>query len=67
MKQAIKDYLCCEVAVIAIILIFCIGFLPILYIDNVLFAILYSIIVFPLITLGVYKIVITLLTKIVRL
>ncbi len=63
MKQIIKDYLCIELAIITIAIIIGIAVFPLIYIDNVLFAILYLVIIYPLIMLGVYKIAVILNAK----
>lgn len=67
MKQIYKEYLIFVMAVIAIILILCAGLLPILHINNVLFALLYLVIPYPLILIGIYKIVVILYNKIAKL
>lgn len=67
MKQTYKEYLIFVIAVIAIILILCAGLLPILHINNVLFALLYLVIPYPLIIIGIYKIVFILYDKISKL
>lgn len=67
MKPTIKEYLIFIVAVITIIFTICAGILPILYINNVLFALLYLIILYPLILIGFYKIVFILIDKIIKL
>lgn len=59
MKQIIKDYLYLELGIIVLAIIIVGGIFPIMYIDNVAFAILYLIILYPLIMLGIYKIVVT--------
>lgn len=66
MKQTIKEYLIFIVAVITIIFIICAGLLPILHM-NVLFALLYLVILYPLILIGFYKIVFILIDKISKL
>lgn len=67
MKQIYKEYLIFVIAVITIILILCAGLLPILHINNVLFAFLYLVIPYPLILIGIYKIVVILYNKIDKL
>lgn len=67
MKQIYKEYLIFVIAVIAIILIICAGLLPILHMNNILFALLYLIIPYPLILIGFYKIVFILIDKISKL
>lgn len=64
MKQTIKNYLYLELGIITLALIIYSSVLPLLYIDNVLFAILYFVIPCPLIMFGIYKIVVILYTKI---
>lgn len=63
MKQIIKDLLYLELVTIMMAIIIGIAAFPLIYIDNVLFAILYLIIIYPLMMLGIYKIVVTLYTK----
>lgn len=67
MKQIYKEYLIFVIAVITIILILCADLLPILHINNVLFALLYLVIPYPLILIGIYKIVVILYNKIDKL
>lgn len=67
MKQIYKEYLIFVIAIIAIILIICAGLLPISHMNNVLFALLYLIIPYPLILIGFYKIVFILIDKISKL
>lgn len=67
MKQIYKEYLIFVIAVIAIILIICAGLLPISHMNNILFALLYLIIPYPLILIGFYKIVFILIDKIIKL
>ena len=67
MKQIYKEYLIFVMAVIAIILILCAGLLPILHINNILFVILYPVILWPWIMMVIYKIVIALDNKINKL
>lgn len=67
MKQIYKEYLIFVIAVITIILIICAGLLPILHMNNILFALLYLIIPYPLILIGFYKIVFILIDKISKL
>ena len=62
-----KENLLFVLIIIAIILIICVGLLPILHINNVLFAILYLVIPYPLIIIGIYKIVFILYDKISKL
>lgn len=63
MKQIIKDYLYLELGVIILAIVIGCGLLPIIFIDNVLFAILYLVVLYPLVALEIYKIVFTLYTK----
>lgn len=63
MKQIIKDYLYLELGIIILAIVIGCGLLPIIFIDNVLFAILYLVVLYPLVALGIYKIVFTLYTK----
>nr|DAW35393.1 MAG TPA: hypothetical protein [Caudoviricetes sp.] len=63
MKQIIKDYLYLKLGIIVLAIIIAGGAFPIMYIDNVLFAILYLVIIYPLIMLGVYKIAVILNAK----
>ena len=68
MKQIYKEYLIFIVAaVITIILIICCVLLPISHMNNLLFALLYLIITYPLIIIGIYKIVFILIDKIIKL
>lgn len=67
MKQIIKDYLYLELGIITLVDIICVGLFPVIYIDDVIFAILYFIIPCPLIMLGIYKIVVILYNKINKL
>lgn len=67
MKPTIKEYLIFIVAAITIIFTICAGLLPILHMNNVLFALLYLIIPYPLILIGFYKIVFILIDKISKL
>ena len=67
MKQIYKEYLIFIVAVITIILIICCALLPISHMNNLLFALLYLIIPYPLIIIGIYKIVFILIDKISKL
>lgn len=67
MKQIYKEYLIFVIAVIAIILILCAGLLPILHMNNVLFALLYLVIPYPLIIIFIYKVVFILYNKIAKL
>lgn len=66
MKQPIKDYLDLLLAIITLFVIFSIGLFPIIYLDNTL-AILYFAILYPIITLGLYKVVIILYIRINKL
>ena len=66
MKQTIKNYLDLLLAIITLFVIFSIGLFPIIYLDNVL-AILYFAILYPIITLGLYKVVIILYIRINKL
>ena len=63
MKQIIKDYLYLELAIIAIVIIISIAIFPLIFINNILLSILYIVIIYPLIMLGIYKIVVKLNTK----
>ena len=56
MKQTIKDYLRFTLGITTTLIIICSGVLPIKYINNILFTILYLVIPCPLILLGIYKI-----------
>lgn len=67
MKPTIKEYLIFIIAVITIIFTICAGLLPTLHMNNVLFALLYLIILYPLILIGFYKIVFILIDKIIKL
>ena len=62
-----KENLLFVLIIIATIFIVCAGVLPILHINNVLFALLYLIIPYPLIIIGIYKIVFILYDKINKL
>lgn len=64
MKQIIKVYFSFILLVIMLFINFCTFLIPFLYIDNVLFVILYLVILYPLIALGLYKIEIVLYNKI---
>ena len=66
MKQIFKLYLYIELIFITLFIIIGIFLIPVLYINNVLFAILYFIIL-PLILLGTYKTVFILIDKISKL
>lgn len=63
MKQIIKDYLYLELAIIAIAIIIGIAILPLIFINNILLSILYIVIIYPFIMLGIYKIVVKLNDK----
>ena len=63
MKQIIKDYLYLELAIIAIVIIISIAIFPLIFINNILLFILYIVIIYPFIMLGVYKIVVKLNAK----
>ena len=63
MKQIIKDYLYLELAIIAIVIIISIAIFPLIFINNILLSILYIIIIYPFIMLGVYKIAVILNDK----
>lgn len=67
MKQTIKEYLRFTLGITTTFIIICSGMLPISYIDNILFAILYLVIPWPLILIGIYKIVVILYNKIDKL
>lgn len=56
MKQIIRLYLSFILLVIMLFINLCTFLVPALYINNILFVILYLIIVYPLIMLGIYKI-----------
>lgn len=56
MKQTIKEYLRFTLVITTTFIIICSGVLPIIYINNILFTILYLVIPWPLILLGIYKI-----------
>lgn len=60
MKQTIKNYLYLVLTIISIVVIFGIGLVPIIYINNVLFCILYLVILYPMIMLVTYKTIIEL-------
>ena len=62
MKQIIKDYLYLELTIIMIAVIG-IAILPFIFINNILLSILYIVMIYPLIMLGVYKILVILNTK----
>ena len=63
MKQIIKDYLYLQLAIITIAVIISIAIFPLIFITNILLSILYIVIIYPFIMLGVYKIVVKLNTK----
>ena len=63
MKQIIKDYLYLELAILAIVIIISIAIFPLIFINNILLSILYIVIIYPFIMLGVYKIVVKLNAK----
>ena len=63
MKQIIKDYLYLELAIIAIAIIISIAIFTLIFINNILFSILYIVIIYPFIMLGVYKILVILNAK----
>lgn len=63
MKQIIKDYLYLELAIIVIVIIISIAIFPLIFINNILLSILYIVIIYPFIMLGVYKIVVKLNAK----
>ena len=67
MKPTIKEYLIAIVAIITIIFTICACILPTLHINNVLFALLYLVTLYPLILIGFYKIVFILIDKIIKL
>lgn len=67
MKQIYKAYLITILAVITAILTICAGLLPTLHINNILFALLYLVIPYPLIILGMYNIFSILYNKISKL
>lgn len=67
MKQAIKGYLYLELGIITLAIIICVGLFPVIYTDDVIFAILYFVILCPLIMLGIYEIVVILYNKINKL
>lgn len=58
MKQTIKDYLRLMLGLTTTFIIICSCVLPIIYVNNIFFTILYLIILWPLIVLGIYKITI---------
>lgn len=64
MKQIIKVYFSFILLVIMLFINLCTFLVPFLYIDNVLFVILYLVILYPLVMLGIYKIEIVLYNKI---
>lgn len=63
MKQIIKDYLYLQLVIITIAMIMGIAIFPLIFIDNILLSILYIVIIYPFIMLGVYKIVVKLNAK----
>ena len=63
MKQIIKDYLYLQLAIITIVVIISIAIFPLIFINNILLSILYIVIIYPFIMLGVYKIVVKLNAK----
>lgn len=63
MKQIIKNYLYFELAIITIAVFIGIAVLPLIFINNILLSILYIIIIYPLIMLGIYKIAVILNAK----
>lgn len=63
MKQIIKNYLYIELAIISIAIILSILIFPFIFINNILLFILYIVIIYPFIMLGVYKIVVKLNAK----
>lgn len=67
MKQIIIVYVHFILLVATMFIIACSCLLPIAYIDNVLFVILYSVILWPLIMVIIYKIAIALYNKIDKL
>ena len=67
MKPTIKEYLIFIIAVITIIFTICAGLLPISQMNNLLFALLYLVIPYPLILIGIYKIAFILIDKISKL
>ena len=56
MKQIIKDYLYLQLAIITIAIAIGIAIFLLIFIDNILLSILYIVIIYPFIMLGVYKI-----------
>lgn len=56
MKQIIKIYFSFILLVIILCIHLCTFLIPFKYIDNILFVILYLIVLYPLIALGLYKI-----------
>ena len=62
-----KENLLFVLIIIATIFIVCAGVLQILYINNVLFALLYLVTLYPLIIIGINKIVFILYDKISKL
>ena len=67
MKQIIKEYLRFTLVITTTFIIICSGVLPISYIDNILFTILYLVIPWPWIMVVIYKIVVILYNKIDKL
>lgn len=67
MKQIIKDYPYLQLAIITIAIAMGIAMgiaiFPLIFIDNILLSILYIVIIYPFIMLGVYKIVVILNAK----
>lgn len=63
MKQLIRVYFYFILIIIILFINLCTFLIPAIYIDNILFVILYLVIVYPLITLGTYKITSVLYNK----
>lgn len=63
MKQIIKEHLYLKLGITVLAIIIAGSIFPIMYIANGAFVILYIVILYPLIMLGIYKIIITLYTK----
>lgn len=64
MKQIIKVYFSFILLVVMLFINFCTFLIPFLYIDNILYVILYLVILYPLIAFGIYKIEFLLYNKI---
>ena len=67
MKQIIRLYLSFILLVIMLFINLCTFLVPALYINNILFVILYSVILWPWIMVVIYKIAIALYNKIAKI